>query len=141
MLLIKNFVGTFECDTKYAQNTVFYHINRLANLNMLNWTEIQDMKYQLLPYIHMKFVTITDKHVEAHKDSYNNMLLEGFEEAGLEELKSLQVSYEMPPNLNNTYNIQDLIASELIIYPYKVNSKCPAITLEAIVCNHDKNVT
>lgn len=128
------FVGTINIfglptDPKSA----LFHADRLASLNMHDWARIHSMKNDIITAINIKIVTNQFNRIFIHKDCANNFVIDGFDFLS-ETVKSLAVDYVLPKNIKNSYEIQDIIASELLVYKYKVTEqKYQNIYLQAVL--------
>lgn len=128
MLLTKDaFVGTIYIDGVTTDpKSALFHANRLTNVNMLDWAHV-------FRTISIKIVTSEFNTIYVHKDCSNNLIIDGYEFLQ-EKIRSLAVEYTLPTKIKNNYDIQDIIASELIVYRYKlkrVNNNI--VYLEAVV--------
>ena len=121
MLLTQDaFVGNIvfegvDTDPKSAM----FHANRLTNIDMLDWAKLPYMKKQCVQSIYLKIITSDFNCIYIQKDCLNNLMIDGYEFLH-EKVKSLSLEYVLPSNIKNNYDLQDIIASELIIYKYMV---------------------
>lgn len=132
MILTKAaFVGNFKLEGAPTDpKTALFHVDRLTSMNMLDWAKLS---YNIIS-ISLKIVTKEFNTIYIHKDCWNNLIVDGY---GFltEKVKSLSVEYVLPNKVKNTYDVQDIVASELVVYRYKVNksNKNNVISLQAVI--------
>lgn len=97
------------------------YVKNLENLDMSLWKHVPDMKKQNMRYIILEFVNCLDDYFGVYKDEENNIYCDS-KRALCFPLRRLRVTYVIPDSVTNTYNIQDLVASEIIREKYRVHS-------------------
>lgn len=135
MLAKDDYVGGVEWDNfqTHDKSAIFY-VDRLANLNMKDWQKIPSMRQQSILSITLKIVTTEFNTIYVLKDLRNNMIIDGYEFM-MENIKSIGVEYLLPAKFQNNYDVQDIIASELIVHRYKVSNidAKNAVHLQAVI--------
>lgn len=116
-LLFENLVGPLHIENVDCTQNCMKYINKLACVNMRLWPQIGGMKGK-----HMTTLTVTIKTdngatLTAQKDCMNNIIINGFEFV-LFQPRSVHIVYRIP--VKNTWNVQDLVASEIFNHPYKI---------------------
>lgn len=129
------YVGGVEWDDfqTHDKSAIFY-VDRLANLNMKDWIQVPFMRQRSILSITLKIVTTEFNTIYVHKDLKNNMIIDGYEFM-IENIKSIGVEYLLPATFQNNFDVQDIIASELIVHRYKVSKidAKNAVHLQAVI--------
>jgi hypothetical protein len=103
----------------FKEDSAYKWINNLAEVDMRLWKFLPDMQSLTVYAIILKITTDQEKYIEVQKDYLNNLFITGIDFID-QQLASLKVQYILPSILQNTYCIQDIIASEVIKSNYKV---------------------
>lgn len=109
-------------DTAISPNktlTTYTMITRLIQMNMKQWQLLTGIPRMFI-HISMTIKTSNNKIIELTKDAFNNMNVIG--SLICSPINYASVKYTIPYKVLNKFQIQDLMASELLQIKYKVAS-------------------
>jgi len=134
MSVFQNFIGTFKVSAPFKKGLSVNYVNNLGAMNMLLWPLVTT---HIVFNVTLKIMTESGNVIFVVKDRVNNLTIEGLEHIS-QIAKSVHVYYIVEKSLANDYNIQDIIASEILTHKYKVIARIltdnlASITLEGVL--------